>query len=253
MITLKDIKPKNLVLGQVIDDFSDATTKVNYDIEDLCCYVINNIECYYWLNIESIWGPLGFVWDIMNDYGHFNSNNIIFNKIPVIPDSHRIKKFYNTFANLNHDIEVYKSNWENVIIFYYKSRAYFNDFNYNFIINGDYSISDVYIKNDDFNTQHQNKGFELKFPLNNTTLEIINVNLSIKQDDIKYFPIYNLNRDNLCINFKENIITPIDILEIIKIKLYIYVLKLMNLILLKYIYILIILKEPKIMMTNLLL
>lgn len=212
MITIKDIKPKNLVLGQAIDDFSDATTKVNYDVEDLCCYVINNIECYYWLNIESIWGPLGFVWDIMNDYGHFNSNNIIFNKIPVIPDAHRIRQFYNTFNNLNHDIEIYKSNWENVIRFYYKSSVDFYDFNYNFIINGDYSISDVHIENDDFDTLNKNKGFELKFPLNNTTLVIVHANLSIKQDDIKYFPIHNLNGDELCINFKENIITPIDIL-----------------------------------------
>ena len=212
MITLKDIKPKNLVLGQVINDFADATTKVNYDVEDLCCYVINNIECYYWINIESIWGPLGFVWDIINDYGHFNFNNIIFNKIPVIPDGHRIKQFNNTFNNIKNDIEVYKSNWENVIRFYSESNADHNDFNYNFIINGDYSIPDVYIENNDFDTLYQNKGFELKFPLNNTTLEIINVNLSIKQDDVKYFPIHNLNGDELYINFKENIITPIDIL-----------------------------------------
>lgn len=211
---IKDIVPKHLVLGSNIDDFSLATTKVDYSIEDLCCYVTNNIECYYWLNIESIWGPLGFVWDVINDYGHFVENNIEYNTIPVVPDGERIKRFNNTFKRLNKDIEVYKSNWINVTDFIFRNTEYYQyDYESTFIFNGDYSILNIDIYNDNFDTQYLNKGFKLNLPLYDSEVKIDNANLIIDPKCSNYFPINNFINDNLFLVFIDNIITPFEILK----------------------------------------
>ena len=87
----KDIKPRNLIVGQVFDDFSLATEDIDFNQEDLCAYITEDSNNYYWLNIESIWGPMGFEWDVVNDYGHFNQSTKNFNVLPKVPDGERIK------------------------------------------------------------------------------------------------------------------------------------------------------------------
>ena len=205
---LKDITPKHLVLGQVIDDFSDATTKVNYDIEDLCCYVINNIECYYWLNIESIWGPLGFVWDSINNYGHFNRNNLVFSKIPSVPDGHRIKLFQNTFENLYRNIEVYKSNWENVSRFDNLRVELYGVF----IFNSDYKIPYIHMNRPKFRPIDNKSGFLFRFVLDET---IINIRgyyciFILDNESYKYYPFKQVYDEDthIAYNVYENIKNP---------------------------------------------
>lgn len=203
---LSDLIPKHLVLEENIDDFSLATTKVDYSIEDLCCYVTNNIECYYWLNIESIWGPLGFVWDVINNYGHFNSNNLIFNTLPSLPDGERIKRFNNTFKNLNRDIEVYKSNWENVSQIYWDK-----EYRHIFIFNSSNQIPYIYLDaaSPNISTPY---GFLFKFNLSNTEIEIKNdlAAFIINNECNNYFPFKSLiKNDNLWLEIIENITIPI--------------------------------------------
>lgn len=206
-MNIKDIIPKHLVLGENIDDFSLATTKVDYSIEDLCCYVTNNVDCYYWLNIESIWGPLGFQWNIINNYGTFKSTNLEFNTLPSLPDGERFKSFNNTFDNLNRDIEVYKSNWINI------SSIYLNFFeNYIFIFNGDVSIPKININYNSKPTSNIRKyqGVILNFNLNNTDIILNNhAALIIKNDSNKYFPFKSINNNVLKLNIIEDIYIPI--------------------------------------------
>lgn len=207
---IKDIIPKNLVLGQIIDDFADATTKVNYDIEDLCCYVINNINCYYWLNIESVWGPLGFVWNTINDYGHFNTNNIEFNKIPSVPDGDRIKQFYNTFNKLDRNIEVYKSNWENVTQFYSSRDEIYGVF----IFNSDYKIPLIDLAYPDFTAVDNKSGYLFKFVLNETTIGCspYECYFILDNESYKYYPFKQMdNSENMryiIFNVYEDITNP---------------------------------------------
>ena len=106
-----DIKPKNLVLGEVFDDFSNATTKVDYNIEDLCAYIISVTNNYYWLNLESIWGQIGWKWEKYNEYGYFSKSNVPYKQIPVIPDTYRIKSFYKLLYGITGDVEVLKSDF----------------------------------------------------------------------------------------------------------------------------------------------
>lgn len=104
MIKIKDITPKCLVLGTTFDDFSIASQKINNSVEDLCSYIINDTNNYYFLNLESIWGKIGFQWIVYNDYGHFTKSNIPFTIIPVIPDVDRLKSFYRLFDGVKQDI-----------------------------------------------------------------------------------------------------------------------------------------------------
>ena len=104
MIKIKDITPKCLVLGTTFDDFSIASQKINNSVEDLCSYIINDTNNYYFLNLESIWGKIGFQWIVYNDYGHFTKSNIPFTVIPVIPDVDRLKSFYRLFDGVEQNI-----------------------------------------------------------------------------------------------------------------------------------------------------
>lgn len=104
MIKIKDITPKCLVLGTTFDDFSIATQKIDNSVEDLCSYIINDVNNYYFLNLESIWSKIGFQWIVYNDYGHFTKSNIPFTVIPVIPDADRLKSFYRLFDGVEQDI-----------------------------------------------------------------------------------------------------------------------------------------------------
>ena len=101
-----DIKPKYLVFGQLFDDFSNATDKINFDEEDLCSYVDSLSSTFYWLNTESIWGPIGFQWTSYDNktkkgYGLFNTTTIPFTVIPRIPDSYRHTSLIGIFNNLS--------------------------------------------------------------------------------------------------------------------------------------------------------
>lgn len=104
MIKIKDIIPKCLVLGTTFDDFSIATQNIDNSIEDLCSYIINDTNNYYFLNLESIWSKIGFQWIVYNDYGHFTKSNIPFTIIPIIPDANRLKSFYRLFDGVEQDV-----------------------------------------------------------------------------------------------------------------------------------------------------
>lgn len=108
---IEDIKPRNLIVGNVFDDFALSTENIDFDVEDLCSYVISDVTNYYWLNIESIWSRIGFIWDKMDEYGHFSSSNINFTIIPKIPDPHRIQNFHNTFVSLTNYVRLIDSGW----------------------------------------------------------------------------------------------------------------------------------------------
>lgn len=115
---VSDLKPKHLVLGQEYDDFSKATDRVDFSKEDLACQVVGLTSVYYWINTESVWGPLGFVWDVYNEYGHFSKSTIDFNYIPKIPDSHRHATLKGTFNTINRNLIFLDSGWNHITDFY---------------------------------------------------------------------------------------------------------------------------------------
>lgn len=112
MVKIKDITPKCLVLGTTFNDFSIATQKIDNSIEDLCSYIINDTNNYYFLNLESIWGKIGFQWIVYNDYGHFTKSNIPFTIIPVIPDADRLKSFYRLLDGVEQDVTLLDSDFK---------------------------------------------------------------------------------------------------------------------------------------------
>lgn len=106
---------RNLVVCETFDDFAERVEKVDFDVEDIVGLVTSLANVFYWLNVESVWGPLGFTWTKTDDYGVFNKTTIPFTVIPKLPDGERIKQLNNTFNNIVADsIEVRKSNWENL-------------------------------------------------------------------------------------------------------------------------------------------
>lgn len=98
---ISDIIPRNLVTHTTYDDFAKYTEELDYSIEDLVDYVINQTDVFYWINLESVWGKIGFVWDEYNVKGHFQSSEIPFSYIPVIPDGYRIKDMTNLFSGID--------------------------------------------------------------------------------------------------------------------------------------------------------
>lgn len=106
---------RNLNVAQTFNDFSLDTQTVDSSWEDLVDYVIENADVFYWLNIESIWGRCGFVWDTYENQGHFNNVSIKFNVLPRIPDPHRIKTFRGLFTNLDaRTYTINDNNWEHI-------------------------------------------------------------------------------------------------------------------------------------------
>lgn len=59
---VRHIKGRNLVVCKTFDDFAEAVANVDFTVEDVVGYVVSLSNCYYWLNIESIWGAIGFTW-----------------------------------------------------------------------------------------------------------------------------------------------------------------------------------------------
>lgn len=113
------IKPKNLIVVDTFDEFAERTAEMDYEKEDLVGLVVNLSNVFYWVNIESLWGPLGFTWRSQNankqGYGVFNTTTIPFSVIPSVPDGNRITKLSNFLDHVSaSEIEVKKSNWENL-------------------------------------------------------------------------------------------------------------------------------------------
>ena len=113
---LEDIRPKYIVLNQSYDDFAQDTENIDYTQEDYLSQVLDITSVLYTNSLESIWGFLGFVWDVFNDYGHFNTITMPFSIIPQIPDGQRIKQFKeNMFTAIaSRDIELLNSNFINL-------------------------------------------------------------------------------------------------------------------------------------------
>lgn len=112
---ISDIKPRNLVSHESYNDFANYTSEMDYSVEDLVDYIYGITDVYYWINLESVWGKIGFVWDVYNERGHFQSSQIPFNVIPVIPDGHRLKSLDNLLKAIRKDnLTLLKSDWSNV-------------------------------------------------------------------------------------------------------------------------------------------
>ena len=63
---IRHIKGRNLVVCETFDDFAAAVEKTDFTVEDVVGYVTSLTNCYYWLNVESVWGAIGFTWDVNN-------------------------------------------------------------------------------------------------------------------------------------------------------------------------------------------
>lgn len=113
------IEPRNLVVVNTFDEFAEKTAEMDYEKEDLVGLVVNLSNVFYWINIESLWGPLGFTWRAQNadkqGYGVFNTTTIPFSIIPSVPDGYRVTKLSNFLDYVSApEIRVKKSNWENL-------------------------------------------------------------------------------------------------------------------------------------------
>lgn len=106
---------KNINVVKTFNDFAQDTQLVDFDYEDLVDYVTENADVFYWLNIESIWGRCGFIWDTYENYGHFNKTSLVFGALPKIPDPERIKSLYGLFTQLNGGTyTINDNNWEHI-------------------------------------------------------------------------------------------------------------------------------------------
>lgn len=111
----KKVDNRNLIVVGTFDEFANKVDKLDFEVEDIVALVTSLANTFYWLNVESVWGPIGFTWSKVDDYGVFNKTTIPFTIIPKLPDGHRIKQFNNTFNNISSNyIEVKKSDWSNL-------------------------------------------------------------------------------------------------------------------------------------------
>lgn len=198
MIKIKDITPKCLVLGTTFDDFSIATQKIDNSIEDLCSYIINDVNNYYFLNLESIWSKIGFQWIVYNDYGHFTKSNIPFTIIPIIPDANRLKSFYRLFDGIEQDITFLDSGFELQDLYSLETNAVINfkPKNIKYIFGKKVTLK-VNNKLDDIVVaKYRNEDNYDKNP-SSTGLGLI-----VDEDTIKYFPLnieYDENNKDITI------------------------------------------------------
>lgn len=63
----KHINTRNLVVCETFDDFAAAVDKTDFVVEDCVGYVISLANVYYWLNVETVWGAIGFTWIYTED------------------------------------------------------------------------------------------------------------------------------------------------------------------------------------------
>lgn len=113
-----DIKTKCLAVVETLDDFSTKLEDIDQNTEDYCVYITSLADIYYWLNIETVWGKMGFQWDVLDNRGHFTKTTFAYSIIPKVPDGHRIKSILGLLGNLEQDtIIIQKSDWSNLTAF----------------------------------------------------------------------------------------------------------------------------------------
>lgn len=106
---------RNLVIVKTFDDFAQKLNDIDFNTEDIAALVTDLNNVLYGANIESIWGAIGFTWNIVDNRGVFNRTTVPFSIISKVPDGDRIQEFNNTFNNISAtEFEVVKSNWENL-------------------------------------------------------------------------------------------------------------------------------------------
>lgn len=107
----------NISVSQTFNEFAEQTNNIDYETEDLVSLCIESTSVFYWLNIESVWGPVGFQWDVYEEKGHFNTNPVKFDILPRVPDPHRLKSFYNLFSNFrssSKQMTILHNKWDNI-------------------------------------------------------------------------------------------------------------------------------------------
>lgn len=111
----KKVDNRNLVVCETFDDFANRVDDIDFSIEDIVSLVTSLANVFYWLNVESVWGSIGFTWKKVDDYGVFNKTTVPFSIIPKLPDGYRIKSLSNTFNNVSSaHIDLRKSDWRNL-------------------------------------------------------------------------------------------------------------------------------------------
>ena len=59
----RHIDTRNLVVTETFDEFAEKVNQTDFIVEDIVGYVTSVARVFYGLNVESIWGVLGFTWD----------------------------------------------------------------------------------------------------------------------------------------------------------------------------------------------
>ena len=149
MARKKHIDTRNLVVCKDFDEFAERVSQIDFKVEDIVGYITSITKCLYWLNVETVWGVIGFTFSsvspsepgeipnphenlehlnadgtnidsaqyptVTKGWGVFGSTTIPFSIIPKLPDGYRITKFDHTFDNINSDyIELKLSDWSNL-------------------------------------------------------------------------------------------------------------------------------------------
>lgn len=104
---IDEINSRHMPITQDVPEFADKVSVIDYNIEDFLSLVISLTTILYFINLESVWGALGFTWDEVENYGHFNAVTFTVEHIPLIPDPERIKKFPRNFISQMNDQHVY--------------------------------------------------------------------------------------------------------------------------------------------------
>ena len=151
MSRIRHIDTRNLVVAETFDDFAKKVEQTDFLVEDIVGYVINVTNVFYWLNVESIWGVIGFNWvnteemtdeemlrypnpwrhlehvnaageniedpnkKVVKGWGRFIRTTLPFSIIPILPDGHRITAFNDTFQGIeSNTLELQRSTWDNL-------------------------------------------------------------------------------------------------------------------------------------------
>lgn len=69
----KHIGTRNLVVCDTFDEFAEKVELCNQNVEDVVGYITSMSRVFYWSNVESVWGILGFVWDAFDTETTFDS------------------------------------------------------------------------------------------------------------------------------------------------------------------------------------
>ena len=108
----KHINTRNLVIADTFDDFARKVKETDFTVEDIVGYVTSVTRTFYWLNVENVWGVLGFVWDhqeYISDEEAMQYSNPLYRLTQVDADGnniemdeqwlldHKIKKGYGHF------------------------------------------------------------------------------------------------------------------------------------------------------------